>query len=74
MSNDVLSQFAIADELTNAGLVPVSIVDLNSQTKAVSAQGWVRKLPSIEFGDESSTREWVLDLGQLDMTVGGYLL
>jgi hypothetical protein len=70
-SNDVLSGFAIADELSNNGVVPVAITDLSGRTVLVSAFAWVRKPPDTEFAKEISDREWMLDAADLDMFVGG---
>ena len=69
--NDVLSGFAKADELSNAGIVPVRIADLSGSTVLFAAFGWVKKPPAVEFSKEVSNREWVLDLADLDMRVGG---
>lgn len=73
-SNDVLTGFAQADELANAGVKPVLIQDFNGTTVLVSAFAWVRKPPVMEFGKEISDREWVLDCADLDMFAGGNLV
>jgi len=70
-SNDVLSGIAQADRLTNSGVVPVLIQDFSGRSVHVSAFGWVRRVPSAEFGKEISNREWVLDLADYDPFVGG---
>jgi hypothetical protein len=73
-SNDVLMQFAIRDEVANAGVVPVRIKDLQGTSQYVSATGWVRKIPEAEYGKETGTREWVLDVADLDIFVGGNIV
>lgn len=72
-SNDVMTGFVQADELSNNGIVPVLVQDFSGRTVLVSAFGWVRKPPDSEFGKEISDREWVMDLADLDMFVGGNL-
>jgi hypothetical protein len=69
--NDVLSGFAVADELTNLGVIPVLIKDNSGRSVLVSAFGWVRKPAKADFGKEISNREWTLDLADLDMFDGG---
>ncbi len=70
-SNDLLSGFAQLDEQANSGIVPVLIEDKSGRTVLFSAEGWIRKPPAVEFGNEASTREWVLDLAKIDYFVGG---
>lgn len=70
-SNDVLSAFAIADELNNSGVVPALMKDLNGNTIAAAASAWIRKQPNSEFAKEISNREWIIDLARVDYTVGG---
>lgn len=70
-SNDVLSGIALADELSNNGVVPVSITDLSGRTILLSAFAWIRKPADTEFAKEISNREWMLDAADLNMFVGG---
>jgi len=70
-SNDILQGFALADELTNNGVVPILVKDVGGRTTFVSAFGWIKKTPSAEFGKEISNREWVLDVADLDVFIGG---
>lgn len=70
-SNDVLSGFAIADELTSDGVVPVLYKDIGGTTIIFSAKGWVRKPAIVELGKVINNREWNLDLADLDIFVGG---
>jgi hypothetical protein len=70
-SNDILQGFALADEISNAGVVPVLVKDIGGRTVFVSAFGWIKKPPSVEFGKEISNREWDLDLADLQVFVGG---
>lgn len=70
-ANDVLSGFAIADELLNSGVIPVMVKDISGRSIYVSAFGWVKKPPTGEFAKEISDREWALDLADLDVFTGG---
>ena len=70
-SNDVLSGFVALDEIANAGVVPILVKDVSGNSLFFSATGWVKKFPSSEFGKEISNRDWVLDLADVDVFVGG---
>ena len=70
-SNDVLSAIHAADEATNAGVVPVAIKDLSGRSTYVSAFAWIRKSPDSSFGKEITNREWVLDMADYKVFVGG---
>lgn len=69
-SNDVLSAFAQADALSNAGVVPILVKDLSGNSIYFSATGWVQKLPDSVFSAEVSDRSWVFDLADVDIFVG----
>lgn len=70
-SNDVLSGFAIVDEETAAGVVPIIIKDVGGSTAIFSAKGWIKKPANVEFGKSISNREWTLDLADMQFFVGG---
>jgi hypothetical protein len=70
-SNDVLSGFARVDEISNDGVVPISVTDLGGRTVIFSAFGWVQKPPTVEMAKEISNREWVLALADVEFFVGG---
>lgn len=70
-SNDVLSAFAALDESVNAGVVPILVKDLSGTTIFFSATGWIQKYPTAEFAKEISNREWIFDLADIDVFVGG---
>lgn len=70
-TNDYLSSLAILDRASGTGVVPVLLRDALGRTLASSTAGWVKKIPKIGFGQEIEAREWVLDLAQLDVFVGG---
>lgn len=70
-SNDVLSAFADADELSNAGSGPFLMKDLSGRSLIVAEQAWIVKKPATNFGAESSPWEWVLETDNLVMSLGG---
>jgi hypothetical protein len=70
-SNDVLSSYASADQLSNSGVVPVLLRDNNGTTLATALTGWVQKLPDTEFAKEVTTRTWVIETDDIELFVGG---
>jgi len=70
-SNDFLYGLAIADELSNAGVVPIFIRDRSGRSIFVSGFGWIRKVPSMEYSKSDSNREWMIDAVNLNMFGGG---
>lgn len=70
-SNDVLAGFALLDETSNSGIVPIVVQDFSGRTTIVSAFGWVKKLPKAEFSKEVTNTEWMLDCADLDIKHGG---
>lgn len=69
--NDVLSGFAAADELANAGVVPVLVKDNSGRSLFACATAWVQKYPDSEFAKEVGTRTWVLETDDIEIFVGG---
>jgi hypothetical protein len=74
LSNDILSGIATLDEKSNLGVVPVIVKDLSGTTTFFSGTAWIRKIPDSEFGKEIANREWVLELADMDIFVGGVLV
>ncbi len=70
-SNDILSAFAIADEISNAGVIPLIVTDSLGTTTLFSGEGWVKKIPDAAFAKEVSNRDWNLDLASIDVFIGG---
>lgn len=69
-SNDVLSGFMAADEVSNVGIVPILIKDLSGNSTYFAAQGWIQQFPTSTFGKEINDREWTIALADLDLFVG----
>jgi hypothetical protein len=70
-SNDVLSAYALADELGNAGAVPVFIKDHLGTSVATSLTAWVQKMPDLEEAKEVSMRTWILETDEMLLFIGG---
>lgn len=70
-SNDILSGFALADKLSNSGVVPVIVKDSLGTTVLFSAEGWIKKVPDASFAKEISGRDWPIDLANVDVFIGG---
>jgi len=70
-SNDDLSSFALADQLSNTGAVPVLIKDGSGRTVCSAVTGWVQKFTDAEFAKETTTRTWTIESDNLQMFVGG---
>ena len=70
-SNDILSGIAIADELSNSGVVPLIVTDSLGTTTLFSGEGWIKKIPDAVFAKEISNRDWVLDMASIDIFIGG---
>lgn len=69
--NRILSDFAVADELTNSGVFPVLVKDSSGASIHAAEQAWVQKVAPAEYGREGAEREWVIQTGRLRSYVGG---
>lgn len=70
-SNDVMSAFAAADELSNAGAVPFYLKDNSGRTIATALTAWVQKYPKTTFAKEIESRQWILETDDIEIFVGG---
>lgn len=70
-SNDDLSGFAAADELSNSGVVPVVVIDKSGRTVLQATTAWIQKYADVEFAKEVSTRTWILETDQFLIFEGG---
>ena len=70
-SNSILAGFAIADENNNGGQVPVLMQDNNGDTIASCSNGWVKKMPDLEYGKELADRVWVIESDNVFLKPGG---
>ena len=70
-TNKELSAVLAADQVTNAGVFPLTIKDLLGETLFFAPQAWIRKDPEWEDGDDTNSRAWVFDTGIGSNLVGG---
>ena len=70
-SKDYLSTCLNLDKLTNKGMLPLVITDLNGTTLESWLQAWVSKDPDWEYAKEATDRAWVLMTGQAATTLYG---
>lgn len=71
LSNVVLSGIAELDQLSNAGVVPIGVTDINGTTTFFTATGWVRKMPDWEAGKDVNEVEWIFDCADINYVIGG---
>lgn len=70
-SNDVLSAYVAADEISNGGLFSAMIKD-NSGTSLYAAEtAYIQKYPDSEFSKEPTVREWIIRTDHLTVFIGG---
>lgn len=70
-ANDRLSALLLADEQFGTGIRPIFIKDLNGTTLIHAAAAWIKKAPTVDYGDEGGSREWVFDCAELSIFAGG---
>jgi hypothetical protein len=70
-SNDDLSAFALLDEASNGGAVPVLAKDGSGRSLFATDAGWVKKFPKATWKKGVAFYEWVIDTGNLDIFIGG---
>jgi hypothetical protein len=70
-SNDVLSSYVEADRINNSGVFPIMIKDTNGTSLFSSTSAYIEQVPSVEFGNESKTREWVIRATNIVKFIGG---
>ena len=70
-TNTELSAILAADQVSNAGVWPLTIKDMLGQTLFFAPEAWIRKDPEWEDGDDLNSRAWVFDTGIAANLVGG---
>lgn len=68
--NDFLSELALADELSNGGVVPLLVKDNLGTSLYAAESGWIRKLPDSDFAKETASRTWLFETAQLNAFIG----
>ena len=74
LSNDALDALAAQDESSGAGVRQLRITDQNGTTRVFGLNAWVKKKATAEYGTDASTREWVIDVAELDTIIGGHIV
>lgn len=70
-SNRILSDFALADELSNSGVFPLLVKDASGNSLYTAETAWVQKPADSEFAREVGNREWTIRTDNLQVYVGG---
>lgn len=70
-SNDILTGFALADEVNNGGTFPVLMKDSNGTEKHASEVAWIRKFAPSERGKEASSTVWTIEMNEHVPFIGG---
>jgi len=60
-SNRVLGSLMLQDETDDSGSFDCYVKD-NLGNKLFTGIGWIRKVPTFEYGSDESNREWAIDL------------
>lgn len=68
--NDALSAIHAQDRLTGEGVGVFQTKELNG-TSYVIGEAWIQKTPDYERADEASTVDWVFDIADASMYLGG---
>ena len=70
-SNDVLSNILAQDELNANAVYPLTIKDLSGESLYFTSTAWIQKAPTIQYGKEINSVEWIIDCSDLQMKVAG---
>lgn len=71
LSNDLLSAYALADELTGLSVGSLLVKDIAGTTLLSAQEAWISKMPAVEMGKDGAEREWVIECAHLIINVGG---
>lgn len=70
-TNAVLSALHVADKLSNVGIMPLTIKDLNGTSLFFAPQAWIAKAPDPTYADSTEDREWTFETGAAGNLIGG---
>jgi hypothetical protein len=70
-SNNYLSGIVAIDKASNAGALPLQILDLSGTSLHFWPQAWIRKTADAGYSKEIGDRAWVFDTGQPAQNVVG---
>lgn len=60
LSNDILNNYAILDNTTNAGVFSITIQDNNGKSVFTSTTAWVEKIADSQKALELGTHTWII--------------
>jgi hypothetical protein len=69
-SNDLLSNYAELDEVSNGGVFTIMIKDPHGTTLFSCPEAWIIEPPKLEFGTEGKNREWVIEANNFSQYIG----
>lgn len=70
-SNLILDSLMKGDMTSNNGVVALAVKDLNGTSLFTAAAAWVNEDPSLDFGNDTISRKWVIETGPASVTIGG---
>lgn len=70
-SNDFLSAIFYVDEVSSAGVVPITIKDNSGTTLVVAPLAFLENMPSATFSKSQNDRSWVFRSNQIEYYLGG---
>lgn len=70
-SNAYLTSLVTGDEISQNGVVPITVKELIGNSIYIANNAWVKKNPDAEFGDDLSNVEWVFECEQLKLLHNG---
>lgn len=72
--NTALSAIAALDEVSNLGVKPLQIKDLNGTTLVAAPAAWIRKVADVALSQSAENREWIFDCYNMGVLVGGSIV
>lgn len=63
ITNDVFTEYSLADQASNSGILPLTITDLSGTTQFYAAEAWISEDPEMSDGNTLGERKWTLETG-----------
>ena len=70
-SNKDLTRLWLADQVTQMGKFPLLIKDTNGSSLFFSTTSWIETVPTMDFANQVTSREWVIKSAQGIINIGG---
>jgi hypothetical protein len=70
-SNDILSAIQVADEIAGTGVNTLIVKDVLGTTLVSAQSAWIVKPAKISYSNGVESREWVIEMDDVDIFVGG---